>query len=269
MTNFDMRGQQVLNQYNAETINILVTQSDRFSRIQWRKLATVNYAIREDSERFQNWFASDIFKSLNEIFSTTGYKHFTALFHPQPVNRDGQGFFVYAFHCHQIRFAAEVKRRGMERILLIEKLRGQAADEQMKTITALDDEDKIFFAQWHGHGSIDFTRPGVLQIEYDPDGKTMSIKSQKDFSLDPLEYEHHVETTSELLSYIGAAQSTVFGFLGDIDSVTKNWPLLKLTTCILDREPIDIDAIRINSNDYEQWDYRNTKLEAELATYRR
>jgi hypothetical protein len=33
----------------------------------------------------------------------------------------------------------------------------------------------------------------------------------------------------------------------------------------MDHKQIKIDYIKINSQDYERWDYRNPELEAELA----
>jgi hypothetical protein len=76
VTNFDQRGQGVLNQYNAETINIFVAQSKSITRIQWRPLEAVNYAVREDNAGLRQWFVMDVLKSLVQTFEGKGYKRF-------------------------------------------------------------------------------------------------------------------------------------------------------------------------------------------------
>jgi hypothetical protein len=269
MTSFDMRGQNVLKQFNADTINLFMQQADRISRIRWRKIETVNYAVREDSERFRHWFSMDVFRSLNETFDGKGYRRFTALFAPTPVSRNGQSLHMYTFHCHEIAFAVGVRKRAIDRVTLLGQLRERPVEEQKKVSDDLLHEEKLFQDSWHLSGSIDFSQSGAIEFEYDPDGKAMSIKSQEEFSLDPTDYENHIETTSEMLSYIAAAQRSVVAIMGDISFTLKNWPLLKLATRILDHEPIDIDAIRIDANDYERWDYHNPTLETELAGVRR
>src|SRR5689334_22286324 len=114
MTSFGQQNQSVLNQYNADTINIFVAQSKAEALVQWRALEAVNYAVREDSKRQRHWFAVDVFKSLIQTFQNKGYKRFTALFTPGPTSRDGQQLYVYSFLCHEIGFSSTVRRLGTE-----------------------------------------------------------------------------------------------------------------------------------------------------------
>jgi hypothetical protein len=116
--------------------------------------------------------------------------------------------------------------------------------------------------------NIDFSQPGVLEFKYDPDTMAMSVTSKTNLSLNPLDYEHRVETTSEMLTYVGASWSLTYAFMGDLEDTTNNWPLLKIATRILDKKEITLSNVRINSKEFEQWDYVNPELDAELAQYR-
>lgn len=112
MTNFDQRGQSVLNQYNAQTINVLVSQSEAIARIQWRPLEAVHYAVREDSSGPRHLFSTDLFKSLIRTFEGKGYKRFTALFDPTPTTRDGHCYTIWPRRRFGIRSTRQL--RGYE-----------------------------------------------------------------------------------------------------------------------------------------------------------
>jgi hypothetical protein len=68
-----------------------------------------------------------------------------------------------------------------------------------------------------------------------------------------------------MLAWVAAAQNTNIAFVGDISFYNKDWSLFKLLIYLMDHKQIKIDYIKINSQDYERWDYRNPELEAELA----
>jgi hypothetical protein len=266
VTNFDQRGQSVLNQYNAETINVLVSQSQVMARILWRPLESVNYPVREDSSGLRQLFSRDLFKSLIQTFEGKGYKRFTAIFDPKQTIRDGQQFFLYSFHCHEVGFSSLVRTLGRDRILLIQELQKKAKHEQAQIITKIDEDYRVLFGPWRLSGRIDFNRPGLLEFVYDPDGKALSVNSKDELSLDPADYDHHLKTTSEMLAFVAAGRRpAVFAYFGDISFINNDWSLLKLVTYCMDHKGVDLEYIKINSGDYEQWDYRNPELEAELA----
>jgi hypothetical protein len=127
-------------------------------------------------------------------------------------------------------------------------------------------EDQEFFKSWQNvNAQIDFSSPGAIEFEYDPDGKSISISTKEDLSLDPADYESKVATTSEMLMLVAAARRSRVAYLGNMEFWLKSWPLTKFATHLLDQRSVDLDAIRVNANDYEQWDYLNPELEAELA----
>ncbi len=127
-------------------------------------------------------------------------------------------------------------------------------------------ESQSFFKNWTISTKIDFDRPGVFEFVYDPDSSSMNIRTLDRLSLDPKHYEHEVQTTSEVLAYIGAARALEVGFMGNIEDTLKHFSLFKIAVEILDKTGIKLQNLRINSKDFEEWDYRNPAIEAELSS---
>jgi hypothetical protein len=271
MTNFDQRDQTVFNQYNADTINVFAAQSKAIARVQWRPLEFMNYMVTKDSEAQRGLFALDMFKSLIKTFQGRSYKRFTALFMPEPRVIDGVQAYAYPFFCHEISFASTVRTLASDKLRILLELDKIAQSEQERLDTKKElaakwnSENLEILGSWQISGDIDFKNDGVLEIVYDPDGKSLSIKSKTDLSTDPADYEHHLKTTSELLSFVGATRRNFVAFLGDISFSLDNWSLMKLMTYLLDNHSIRLGNIRINSQDFEQWEYLNPELESELA----
>jgi hypothetical protein len=267
MTNYDMRGQSVINQFNAETINIISAEAKRLSRITWRGVETVNYIVKDDSKRFKIWFAQDIFKSIMQTFTGKGYKRFSAILDPRSAKVGGQTSFAYRLHCHEVAFVSNIRKFVTERSALYERVNSASSpEEQERLLREEADDRKHLFEGWRISPQIDSSQLGAIRIEYDPDGHSVSVMSLQPLSLDPQHYDHRVETTSEMLEYVAAALQSPVAFVGDLTlTQQRNVPLLKLTASLLDGEPIKIDSIRINAKDWEQWDYRYPLFEAELA----
>jgi hypothetical protein len=145
MNTFDQRHQRVLNQYNADTINVFIEQSERNHRIQWRGLEILNYAVREDSDRFRTWLVLDSCRALHEVFSGKGYRRFTALFEPRSVTHDDQKLFSYGLYCHEVKFVSNIRTRASERILLMERAQRLDIEERTKIAMEYESENQKFF----------------------------------------------------------------------------------------------------------------------------
>jgi hypothetical protein len=87
------------------------------------------------------------------------------------------------------------------------------------------------------------------------------------FSLDPSEYPTRITSTSELLRFLASlvnAGHLHYAYLGDATWYNDDYSLLKLWSYFMDNERIDIDSLRINSEDYEEWDYVNPVVDLEI-----
>jgi hypothetical protein len=53
-------------------------------------------------------------------------------------------------------------------------------------------------------------------------------------------------------------------YFGDVFAWGKdNFRLMKIMVSIMDKDPIDLERIKINANDFEEWDYLNPDFESE------
>ena len=91
----------------------------------------------------------------------------------------------------------------------------------------------------------------------------IKVTSVEKYSLDPADYHEHLSITSEMMRYIASSARLSFAFVGDLGWAINNFRITKLLISISDRDPIDPAIIRINANDFEEWDYLNSKFEAE------
>ncbi len=254
--------------FNEQTFNFFAAEDKRIARIQWRALEPCYYAVREDSDRFRCWFIMDMVISCDKVFAGKAYKRFTAVFNPTPATRDGNTLFLYAILSHEIAFIANVRKRGADRWNMMIRLHDAPAEEQRRVADEYGAESEAILKKWQLSNQVDFTRYGIIEVEYDPDAMVIRIATKEGLSLDPLDYEHRVSTTSEVLQYVVRSQTQEYATLGNLDHTIESFPLTKLAVDILDKKPIDFDSIRINAADCEQWDYRNPEFEAEIGTHR-
>ena len=118
---------------------------------------------------------------------------------------------------------------------------------------------------WQLRGSLTLSNNITpFEIIYDSDNKLVSVSPLEIKSLDPRDYPEHLNTTSELLQWVGTLFNSSIAVLGDIMWTAKNYSIAKLFACLLDTHTVDLDSIRIAVNDKERWDYNYGQLDEEL-----
>jgi hypothetical protein len=100
----------------------------------------------------------------------------------------------------------------------------------------------------------------------DPDAKECKLSSVKNFSLDPADYHEHVTTTGELLRYVVSAFRTQVAFVGDTRWYRENYALMKLWADLLDHR-VNMDSIKFNAGDIEEWDNVNGASDLEVRRF--
>jgi len=84
-------------------------------------------------------------------------------------------------------------------------------------------------------------------------------------SADPATYASGMSSTSDVLRFLASIRNSgSVAYLGDVTWYNKNYSLLKLWADLLDHGNIDIDRLRINAEDYEEWDYLNPVVDLEV-----
>jgi hypothetical protein len=105
-----------------------------------------------------------------------------------------------------------------------------------------------------------------LPVEFtvDPAKRLISMERLL-LSLDPAEYASGITSTSELLRFLASLMNAgQVAYFGDIAWCKDNYSLLKLWADLMDHARIDIKRLRINAEDYEEWDYVNPVVDLEI-----
>jgi hypothetical protein len=265
---FDQRHQNVLNQLNADTINLYIGEQTAVQTKQWRNLESVNYGVIRDNENARVIFSNDLFTSLREAFHLQSYKRFNALLHIDAVRAaNGEEVPIYVLDCHEVGLAAALRKRRKKRIEEIVAIRQNpsidAAEQRKRLIESAQREEETWEG-WSRRAQIIYSRTySPLEIVYDVQASRIAVDSISDFSLDPADYTNHLGTTSELLRYVAATTNLSIGVMGDI-KWTKDFRLLKVMIDVLDHRRVDLDRIRVDVSNFEVWDYVNLDFEREL-----
>jgi hypothetical protein len=269
-TSFDQRGQTVLRQFNAETINYYASEQAAIQARQWRDIESVGWGIIRDSENSRAVFVQEIFFALREAFQPRPYKKFNALLRldtTQPETGEGVPFYFLA--SHEVGFIAALRRRHKAFLNMMNAAHladpSARAEIRSRYKESVEREEQIWQG-WNRTGRVGFSsKLSLLELTYDAQTSSITAYSPSSYSLDPADYPDHVGTTSELLRYIAGIYNQAVRVMGDISWAMKDFRLMKLVIDVLDHRPIDLSNIRIDVNDFEAWDYLNLEFERELA----
>jgi hypothetical protein len=154
----------------------------------------------------------------------------------------------------------------LEKIDAASKLEGEERNQLLHRYLNEIKRELLKFQDWHISAKIDFSgnRTSALRFECDPDRQMIEVSEVRSYSLDPADYPDHLSTTSELLWYVVASANLTIAFVGNINWFVNDFRLMKVVVRILDREGIDVGAIRTDVADSERWDYSNPDFEAEV-----
>ena len=145
MPNFDQRHQQVFQQLNAETINIILSQIAESRTRQWRPLMTTPYPLHEDTDRYQGRFLHDVLIALNDAFERSGYIKFTTFITATNFRAsDGVDYLTYVLLGHQIAFLDALRKRAIERVNMVDAayqaVKSLEGDARQKALNKINDD---------------------------------------------------------------------------------------------------------------------------------
>jgi hypothetical protein len=235
-------------------------------RKSWRDLSdTLFPMLGGNSDKSDSIFTGQLFIGLEKTFGQRPYSQFTGLL--RYVEREVHGLTVPVFYvlCHQIEFC-ECARKNYA--LLIRSYRDareegpEALDQLRRKYQEISDAVN---QQWKTSASLTLsTAWQPLQFTVDSARRTMSIISLP-FALDPSTYASGIGSTSDMLRYAASfANVEPLANMGDPTWLDENYSLLKLWADFIDNGKIELGRLRINAEDYEEWDYQNPKLDLEI-----
>lgn len=244
----------IVNNYNEPP-------SQEMQRIRWRSLDAIDYPVFDNGDQRRASFVAQLAVHLHRCFHTTGFMQFTGLFRLVNEGVDEEEHTIYNLITHQIDFVGAL-RQSWKVLWGDNAPRKRREDHQRE----LNQQIESLIEDWGLDLALPFTeRLTAVRYIYDPDAAIISIGSPEVNSTAPLDYPGQLSTTSELLAFLSAFTSASVVNFGRLDAMAPNRALMKLLLDLLDTQSWVIGRIRINADDYEEWDYHNPSAEAELA----
>lgn len=244
----------------------IADQSVRKQRKTWRDLSHLLIPMIERlDDRSDAVFVAELFTGLDLTFRHRAFSRFTGLLRYVERNINNQTIPAYYLLCHQIDFC-EIVRRSTR--LLLESY-WEARRQGAEAVDRLKQEQQkltdAFNLEWNANASFDLSRQWLpLEFTVDSARRVISILPLT-LSLDPAEYTSGITSTSEVLRFLASFVNTEsVAYFGDATWYDDDYSLLKLWADLVDNGKIEIDRLRINAEDYEEWDYINPVVDLEI-----
>jgi hypothetical protein len=110
--------------------------------------------------------------------------------------------------------------------------------------------------RWNIHTEFSYSADLLpYAVELDQDSQYLSVKVIEDPRQSLADFEHRLSTTSEFLEFMASTWNHVV-LLPDFRQYVSFAPLLKATTCLLDTGSMSLDAVRVNADEPEEWDFQ-------------
>lgn len=245
--------QQIIN-------NTTIHQYQQNRRKRWRELEMFSYPTWNLERDISTNYPVHLIVALHRVFAKHGYTTFTSEVAVEDRENAEGPYQAITLISHQIRFVGEL------RMLLTSLWSDNRTREERQGIQEQENQESIALQKdWQLDLRFAQTK-GKLPYEflYDPDGRRIRISPHDDAPATPEEYPDKLQRTSELLLFLNALRRQNF-LTFDISTVNHHYGLAKLFLDILDREPISLGKVRINVEDYEDWDYLNPQADLEFG----
>jgi hypothetical protein len=243
-----LNGNVVLNHESAR-------QADEKKRRTWRALSSFKYPTQDLDHDLRVNFGSHLVFHLHRTFLGTGYTSFTSLIEIDDSVVAGMPVTVINLISQYAGFTGAV-REGVKS--LHDVSRDRVALQQ-------EENSELLFLQRNWAVSIALlSTPGLVAYDFvhDPEGRTLSIRPNYS-STNPNDYPNKVTRTSEVLSFVASHLNSNIAVV-DMEPVLRFYPLSKLMLFIADNHGVNIEDIRIDVTDPEEWDYINPAADQEL-----
>lgn len=252
------------------TINkTIIRQYETKRKIEWRNLETAIFPIITDNINSRNRYASEMGFALHKTFSDTKFKKFTGLIKKTTEVKNGQNVSFYELFCHQIEFCAALQQEQTNFISSLISFKEQyprnIAKEKLAEIFIKPKED--FYHDWNLAISYDISEFWApIEFTYDRATKRIAITGIQNNEMNLSDYPDRISTTSEMLVLLSGLLSAHFVFSDDSFwlRLEKNYPLTKLFVDFLDNRAFFFNRLRINVDDYDEWDYVNVSFDDEV-----
>lgn len=244
----------------------IVDQYNSIKRKKWRNIDQIRYSVLHDNNNFRTGFLQHLVLALHKTFKDAGYTKFINDLIMYDYTIDNNDLTIYELLSHQPVFSENFRREhinSIERILSLQKNNDEKGFDEYKY---------EFIKQWDSHFSgwniqydVVFAEVWMpVEIIYDPIIKNITVRTIRNFSTNPKDYENGIVTTSEMLHLLASLDKFPIAYWGDFVWLKDNYPLLKLFIYVADNHEYNLGHIRINADDFEEWDYVNRDYDEEI-----
>jgi len=241
----------------------IVRQYNVAKKKRWRQLDEVVYPAIEDTHERRGIYASHLALHLHRTFKSKGYMRFSCLFGIHHGVAEGDPCPYYNLISNQANFTGSL--RSTWKTLWNPNV---PLHEREELQNQLNTELMSLGQSWALSLNLPFAeRLVACQFIYDGDGRKITIGPPDVSSTNPGDYPDKLHTTSELLTFLSVITGSQLVIWDDIDFITSHYPLFKLALEVLDRNGWRPSHIRVNVEDYEEWDYINPAADTEVRHY--
>lgn len=241
----------------------------RRQQIRWRTLEDLTYPLITLDETSVGIFLGDLAFALIQTFGSESQQQFTMLYRLEERVRDGTNFKAFQLYCHKADFLRTLKDYKTELISTSLRMQTEGRTEEeieayrkgmiLRKISALKgwkiQPDFLIFNSF-----------GALHIMMNHETLTIELTTANMLSLNSDDYSAGVKTTSELLCFLASAFNLEMGTV-NFDRLWEHPSLAPLLVDILDKVGIDMNGVRFNADNDEEWSYVNTRFGVEVGDY--
>lgn len=245
----------------------IVNQRAEARRKTWRMLDEIDYPALVDDEDRRTKYTLQLALQLHRTFQSEGYTAFTSFLslREAPIPEIDQKTPVYCLVTHRAEFSGALRHSW-------KFLHNPTIPKEKKQ--AHQDELNAQIGELLQTWSFDLRPPFAerlvaTQFTYDPDSRRIAIGPPPHMSTAPDSFPDNVRTTSELLAFLSAVTGNPMVYLGDTECITSHYPLFKLAIALLDNKAWQLECLRVNADDPEEWDYINPAADAEVGRYKK
>jgi hypothetical protein len=219
----------------------------------WRPLSSFRYPTLDFKHDLTTNFPAHLVYHLDQVFHDRGYIRFTSLIEIGTFNAGDTPATVINLISQHAKYTGAI--RSYVKALW-------TADNRLELQNKMNVELKRLDETWACKSAFYPDKKLIsYEFEYDADGLRLSILPVS-ASTDVADYPNKVGNTSELFSLVSAHLNANIAVV-NLDVATRSYSLTKLLLAFLDRE-FDFEAIRVNADDPEEWDYVSPSLDEEL-----
>jgi len=256
----DVRAERDVNIIQKIVNKTTIQQYQQSKRKNWRELELVVYPTWDLERDLATNYPVHLIVALHRAFAGQGYTAFTSEINIEDRKNEEGEYKAIVLISHQIKFLREL--RAIWKSLWDPRF----PIEERKAIQERENQESLALQKsWQLDLRLLPTNQKLpYEFVYDADGRSISIRPHSSAPISPDEYPDKLRRTSELLLFLNVLQRGNILLTYDISTVNHYYPLAKLMLNILDREAINLGKVRINADDYEEWDYLNPQADLEI-----